>query len=168
MDRGGPIRRPVPLRYPRLALSYLPMSFAPTGDADGSHASLGFAEKPRLLALEDNAESRLLLKHLLRKGFEAVIVSGADETLAVAAEQTFDVLLLDINLGEKRTGVDVLKALRALPGYAETPALACTAYALPGDRERFLEAGFAHYVSKPFVKAELLGALRDAVRSSGR
>ncbi len=121
--------------------------------------------KPRVLALEDNAESRLLLKHLLRKDFDAVIVAGADETLATAAMgQTFDVMLLDINLGEKRTGVDVLKALRAIPGYDTTPALACTAYALPGDRERFLEAGFSKYVSKPFVKAELLTALQSAVR----
>ena len=137
-------------------------------EAGRANAQPGLSDKPRLLALEDNAESRLLLKHLLRKEFDAVIVSGADETLARAAEQTFDVLLLDINLGEKRTGVDVLKALRALPGYDQTPALACTAYALPGDRERFLEAGFAHYVSKPFVKAELLGALRSAVASNGR
>ena len=116
----------------------------------------------RVLALEDNAESRLLLKHLLRKDFDAVIVAGADDAVA-AASQPFDVMLLDINLGEKRTGVDVLQAIRALPGHATTPALACTAYALPGDRERFLEAGFSEYVSKPFVKAELLTALRSAV-----
>ena len=123
--------------------------------------------KPRVLALEDNAESRLLLKHLLRKEFDAVIVSGADETLAAASGKTFDVMLLDINLGEKRTGVDVLQALRQMPGHADTPALACTAYALPGDRERFLEAGFVRYVSKPFVKAELMTALHNAVSSAG-
>ena len=139
------------------------MRFAPL-DASGPHSAAP-ASRPRILALEDNAESRLLLKHLLRKEFDAVIVPDADTTLATAAEQTFDVLLLDINLGERRTGVDVLKALRDLPGYAETPALACTAYALPGDRERFLEAGFAKYVSKPFVKAELLGALHHAATS---
>lgn len=138
-------------------------SLEPSGPGRTSSASEG--SRPRILALEDNAESRLLLKHLLRKDFDAVIVPDADSTLETAAEQSFDVLLLDINLGEKRTGVDVLKALRALPGYDETPALACTAYALPGDRERFLEAGFAKYVSKPFVKAELLGALHHAAGS---
>ena len=131
----------------------------------GSASARAGAEKLRVLALEDNAESRLLLRHLLRKEFDAVIVAGADETLAVAAEHAFDVMLLDINLGEKRTGVDVLQALRTLPGYADVPALACTAYALPGDRERFLEAGFAKYVSKPFVKAELIEALHNAVRA---
>ena len=124
------------------------------------------AAKPRLLALEDNAESRLLLKHLLRKDFDAVIVAGADEALDAVRKQPFDLLLLDINLGEKRTGIDVLKSLQAMPGWNGAPVLACTAYALPGDRERFLEAGFARYVSKPFVRAELLTALQESLRTT--
>ncbi len=121
------------------------------------------AARPRVLVLEDNAESRLLLRHLLRKDFDAAIVSGVDDALAEAERQSFDVALLDINLGERRTGVDALRILRGMPRFAGTPALACTAYALPGDRERFLEAGFADYVSKPFVKSDLLAALGRAI-----
>ncbi len=120
--------------------------------------------RPRILVLEDNPESRLLLRHLLRREFEATIVSTGDEALVAAAETTFHAALLDINLGEKRTGVDILAALRTLPTFGETPALACTAYALPGDRERFLDAGFVSYVSKPFVKAELIEALQQSLR----
>jgi CheY-like chemotaxis protein len=116
-----------------------------------------------VLVLEDNAESRLLLRHLLRREFEATLTSGADEALEAARSQDFDAALLDINLGEKRTGVDVLQAIRAMARHQALPALACTAYALPGDRERFLDAGFADYVSKPFVKAELMAALHQAV-----
>lgn len=121
------------------------------------------SDKPRVLVLEDNAESRLLLRHLLRREFDATLVSGADEALDAAQSQAFDVALLDINLGEKRTGVDVFKVIRAMPQHSNLPALACTAYALPGDRERFLDAGFMDYVSKPFVKAELMAALHQAV-----
>jgi len=116
-----------------------------------------------VLVLEDNAESRLLLRHLLRRDFEATLVSGADAALEAAQSQSFDAALLDINLGEKRTGVDVFKAIRAMDLHRDLPVLACTAYALPGDRERFLDAGFVSYVSKPFVKAELLSALQRAV-----
>jgi CheY-like chemotaxis protein len=116
-----------------------------------------------VLVLEDNAESRLLLRHLLRRDFEATLVNGADAALEAAQAQAFDAALLDINLGEKRTGVDVFKAIRAMDRHRDLPVLACTAYALPGDRERFLDAGFVSYVSKPFVKAELLTALRQAV-----
>lgn len=120
-------------------------------------------DKPRILVLEDNPESRLLLRHLLRKDFDATIVAGADDALAEAEVRSFDVALLDINLGERRTGVDVLRLLRHMPAFDTTPALACTAYALPGDREHFLEAGFADYVSKPFVKQDLIAALQRAI-----
>jgi CheY-like chemotaxis protein len=113
----------------------------------------------RVLVLEDNPESRLLLRHLLRKDFDATVVASADDAIILGGNEPFDVALLDINLGEKRTGVDVLATLRGIPSFGDTPALACTAYALPGDREQFLEAGFADYVSKPFVKAELIALL---------
>ncbi len=122
------------------------------------------SEKLRVLVLEDNTESRMLLRHLLRKEFEATIASGVDETLEAARHNAFDVALLDINLGESRTGIDVLEALREMPQHRALPALACTAYALPGDRENFLDAGFGGYVSKPFVKDELFAMLREAVR----
>ncbi|MDX1532343.1 MAG: response regulator [Rhodothermales bacterium] len=119
--------------------------------------------KPRLLVLEDNAESRLLLRHLLKGEFEAKLCPNADSAIEAAKSDRFDAALLDINLGERKTGVDVLIELRKLPGHERIPALACTAYALPGDKERFLDAGFQDYVSKPFVKAELIGALNRAV-----
>lgn len=125
-------------------------------------------EKLRVLVLEDNMESRLLLSHLLRKEFEATIASGVDETLEAAKDGEFDVALLDINLGEARTGIDVLEALREMPQHRSLPALACTAYALPGDRENFLEAGFGGYVSKPFEKAELFATLRAAAGQRAR
>jgi CheY-like chemotaxis protein len=119
---------------------------------------------PRILVLEDNPESRLLLRHLLKKDFDATIVAGADDALHAAETESFEVALLDINLGERRTGVDVLAMLRQMPSFGRTPALACTAYALPGDREHFLEVGFADYVSKPFVKGDLIEALHKAIR----
>jgi CheY-like chemotaxis protein len=126
----------------------------------------GGEPRPRVLVLEDNAESRLLLRHLLRKDFDAIIVANPDDALAEVGEKGFDVVLLDINLGERRTGVDVLQLLRQIPAFGATPALACTAYALPGDREHFLSAGFADYVSKPFVKADLISALSRAIRAT--
>jgi CheY-like chemotaxis protein len=144
----------------------VPPSADTSGDQTPSARMLPPSEtshRPRVLVLEDNPESRLLLRHLLSKEFEATIVAGADEALRKGAEVSSDVSLLDINLGEARTGVDVLAALRGIAAFGQTPALACTAYALPGDREHFLDAGFADYVSKPFVKSDLLAALRRAI-----
>jgi Response regulators consisting of a CheY-like receiver domain and a winged-helix DNA-binding domain len=120
-------------------------------------------EKPRILAVEDNSETQLLLEHLLKKSFEVEVVPGVDEALDAVTDQTYDALLLDINLSEERTGTDLLHLLRERDHMTDVPAIALTAYAMPGDREDFLEAGFDQYVSKPFTRADLTGAIEKTL-----
>jgi CheY-like chemotaxis protein len=119
--------------------------------------------KARILAVEDNSETQLLLEHLLKKSFEVMVVPGVDEALDAVAEHRFDALLLDINLSEQRTGTDLLHLLREREGMTDVPAIALTAYAMPGDREDFLEEGFDQYVSKPFTRADLTEAIETTL-----
>lgn len=119
------------------------------------------AEKPRILAVEDNSETQLLLEHLLKSSFDVQVVEGVDEALEVVDENRFDALLLDINLSEERTGTDLLHLLREQDHMSGVPAIALTAYAMPGDREDFLESGFNQYVSKPFTRSDLTSALDE-------
>ncbi len=119
------------------------------------------AEKPRILAVEDNSETQLLLEHLLKSSFDVTVVEGVDEALDAVDERGFDALLLDINLSEERTGTDLLHLLRKQDHMDNVPAIALTAYAMPGDREDFLEAGFDQYVSKPFTRSDLTTALDE-------
>lgn len=121
------------------------------------------AEKPRILAVEDNSETQLLLQHLLKKSFEVVVVPGVDEALSAVGDGPFDALLLDINLSEQRTGTDLLHLLRERENMTDVPAIALTAYAMPGDREDFLEAGFDQYVSKPFTRSDLTTAIENSL-----
>lgn len=121
------------------------------------------AEKPRVLAVEDNSETQLLLEHLLKKSYEVVVVASVDEALDTVADAYFDALLLDINLSEERTGTDLLHLLRERNDMDDVPAIALTAYAMPGDREDFLEAGFDQYVSKPFTRADLTEAIETSL-----
>lgn len=119
----------------------------------------------RILAVEDNPDTQLLLRYLLRPHYDVEIVTHVDDALETARRQTFDLLVLDINLGEERTGIDLLQELRELEAYRSTPALALTAYAMPGDRERFESSGFTQYISKPFTRKELYDALEDMLDS---
>lgn len=119
--------------------------------------------KPRILAVEDNSETQLLLKHLLQTSFDIVVVAGVEDALDAVEEHEFDVLLLDINLSEQRTGTDLLHLLRKRDDLQNVPAIALTAYAMPGDREDFLDAGFDHYVSKPFTRSDLTGAIEASL-----
>jgi len=83
--------------------------------------------------------------------------------LELASSSRYDVVLVDINLGKGKSGEDVLHAVKTLPGYERTPVIAVTAYAMPGDRERFFAEGFDNYVSKPFSKQRLLEALESVL-----
>lgn len=123
------------------------------------------SERTRILVVEDNPDTQVLLHYLLRPSYDLEIASRVEEALRRATAEQVDLFLLDINLGESRTGIDLLQRLRQMNAYSDTPALAITAYALPGDQERFFQAGFNGYVAKPFTRASLLGAIEEALVS---
>lgn len=113
------------------------------------------AEPIQILSVEDNADTRLLLKHTLQDDYEVTFASGVDDALDTVASHSFDLLLLDINLGTERGGVKLLQEVRERDDFENIPAIALTAFAMPGDREDLLARGFDAYVGKPFTSAEL-------------
>ncbi len=123
-------------------------------------------DQPRILAVEDNPETQLLLRHLLRDLYDIVIANGVDEALTKADDHAFQLLLLDINLSEQKTGLDLLDMLREKDNTRNAASVALTAYAMPGDRENFLEAGFDSYLSKPFTRDDLLEVIKSALPST--
>ena len=124
---------------------------------------MSISETPNILAVEDNSETQLLLEHLLNGSYEVNVVPDVEGALDAVKNGSFDVLLLDINLSEDQTGTDLLHLIREHEGMGAVPAVALTAYAMPGDREDFLEKGFDEYVSKPFTRADLTGAIENTL-----
>lgn len=122
--------------------------------------SIGEAKR-RVLVVEDNRDTRILIERMLARVCEVVCAENTKAALHLVRTRSFDVILVDVHLGNDASGLDLLKELREIPSCAATPVAAVTAYALPGDRERFLKAGFSHYLGKPFTAAELYGVLRD-------
>lgn len=127
------------------------------------YTSTSTSDSPHILAVEDNSETQLLLKHLLKGSYEVDVVPGVDGALEAVESGSFDVLLLDINLSEDQTGTDLLHLIREREGMDKVPAVALTAYAMPGDREDFLQKGFDEYVSKPFTRADLTEAIENTL-----
>ena len=123
-------------------------------------------KRARILVVEDNPPIQLLFRHLLSSRFDVKLVDTVEGALEVAAREHFDLFLLDINLGESRTGVDLLGLLRRMPAYDTTPAVACTAYAGEDYREHFLASGFSEYVDKPFSRPLLVSAIEQALAES--
>ena len=124
--------------------------------------------KMRILAVEDDLHIRILLHYLLGTRFDMEFATSFDEALEVAARHPFDLFLFDIHLKEQRTGVELLNELRQMPAFRTTPAVACTAYAMHGDRDRFLGLGFCGYLAKPFVRKKLYETIQDALDHRGK
>ena len=130
---------------------------------NGENVVLTRRSRPRVLILDDNRDARLLLEKFLGDGYDVTLTDKEKEALELAQKQEFDVVLLDINLGGERTGVDALRALRHLSGYEHVPVVALTAYAVTGDRERFLSHGFNGYLGKPLTKQELYDVIAQVM-----
>ena len=71
---------------------------------------------------------------------------------------------MDINLGAGITGIEVKEKIREIKAYERTPIIAATAFAMIGDREKFLDNGFDHYISKPYLKQQLLQTIADTFK----
>jgi CheY-like chemotaxis protein len=113
-----------------------------------------------VLVIEDNDKNLKLVRDLLQlKGYQVLEAQTADRGLALAAERTPALVLMDIQLPDL-DGVSALERLRAEPNTAGIPAVALTAFAMKDDRERFLAAGFDGYLPKPID----IRALPDQVR----
>jgi two-component system, cell cycle response regulator DivK len=114
----------------------------------------------QVLVVEDNERNMKLFRDILQAtGYRTLEATSGEEALALAAEHLPDLVLMDIQLPDI-DGVEALVRLRASERTAGLPVLALTAQAMQGDRDRFLEAGFDGYVSKPVNVVELIAIVR--------
>ena len=102
-----------------------------------------------ILLIEDNEQNRYLVTFLLEQtGYTVRAARDGLRGIEAAAAHTHALILLDIQL-PTMDGYAVARALRKLQLVGDTPIVAVTSYAMPGDRERALEAGCTGYIEKP-------------------
>jgi len=120
-----------------------------------------------VLIAEDNGKSMKLFRDVLRaSGYETLEATTGEQALGLATEHTPDLVLMDIQLAGM-DGITALRRLREDERTAAIPVVALTAQAMPGDRERFLEAGFDGYMSKPVNVTELIGTVKRYCQGRG-
>ena len=115
---------------------------------------------PKLLLVEDNAESREgLSRHLARQGFAVLTAVDGQQGVAAARAEAPDLILMDMSL-PVLDGWEATRQLKADPDTHKIPVIALTAHAMAGDREKCLAAGCDEYETKPVEFARLLSKVR--------
>lgn len=121
-----------------------------------------------VLVVEDNEQNRYLVTYLLeRRGYSVVAVPGALEGIASARERTPLLILLDIQL-PVMDGYAVARKLRLDPALSRVPIVAVTSHAMPGDREKALEAGCSGYIEKPIDAETFVSDLEQLLAATGK
>ncbi|WP_372845992.1 PAS domain S-box protein [Pontiella sp.] len=110
------------------------------------------SDVPVVLIVEDQKLNQLVLSKMVQRlGGRVEIANHGAEAVEMFERRNYDLILMDIQM-PVMNGVDATRAIRKLEldaGFPRTPICAATAYAMPGDREKFLATGMDDFLSKP-------------------
>jgi PAS domain S-box-containing protein len=122
----------------------------------------------RILLAEDSEHNQQSVVRFLRKmGHTAAVVENGREALDALEREAFDLVLMDVQM-PVLDGLDATRQQRARETDGKrVPIIALTAHAMPGDRERCLQAGADDYVTKPISFPELAGAIARVAGAGG-
>jgi len=113
-----------------------------------------------LLAEDYPANVLTIQEYLSDHGNEVVVAHNGVEAIAKAEESFPNIILMDIQM-PVMDGLEAIRRIRTNPKFASVPIIALTALAMPGDRERCLEAGANEYMSKPVSLKRLVKTIGE-------
>ncbi len=117
-----------------------------------------------IVLAEDNEDSiTMMLAFLQARGYRMVVARNGVEAVQYVREHRPALILMDIHMPEM-DGLDAIRLIRANSDLASIPIIALTALAMPGDREKCLEAGADDYMSKPVRLRELRRMIRALLK----
>lgn len=111
----------------------------------------------KILVVEDNEDNREVLVFRLKNlgVFEILVASNGKEAVETAAQSKPDLILMDLKM-PIMDGWAATRALRQTEWGKDLPVIAVTAYAMEGDREKALNAGFNDYITKPIMDYSII------------
>lgn len=112
-----------------------------------------------ILVADDSDKNRELLRTVLgHLGHSVVEASNGREAVREAVRVSPDLMIFDLQM-PILDGYGAMREVRTMERFKESPVLALTAYAMEGDREKALAAGFTSYLTKPLRLADLRAEL---------
>jgi CheY-like chemotaxis protein len=114
---------------------------------------------PKTLHVEDNAEIRSIVNYFLRKQYDINFAEDGYNALNLVKQQAYDVIIMDINLGEGIDGIETARQIRQIDSYRDVPIIAVTANLSSQVRDHCLQAGMDAFLPKPFRREDLINTI---------
>ena len=117
-----------------------------------------------ILLVEDNLKNLKLCKDLLGlRGYSVLEATDGEEGINIARLHRPDLVIMDIQL-PVLSGLEAVRILREKSETKSIPIIALTAFAMKGDEERFLQAGFDGYIPKPIDTRRFVDQVKEFLR----
>ena len=113
-------------------------------------------ERYKLLIVEDNQQTQLIIKVALRNEYDLQAVTNVSDAITLLSNDNFDLVLLDLNLQGKEDGKKILIEIRERFKNHNLPVIIISAYDLKPEDEDFYSENANGFISKPFDKITLL------------
>ena len=130
-----------------------------------SEITLPASRELRIIYAEDNHSNRMVMKAQLRAlGYSCDCVEDGNRLLEKLKTQTYDIILLDIQM-PNLNGYEAVNSIRqggAGPGYNQIYIIGVSAFAMVDDRQRVFDSGMNDFLAKPVKRAEMKTALERA------
>jgi CheY-like chemotaxis protein len=120
----------------------------------------------KLLVVEDNRETQLIIKVALRDNYDLQVVGNANDAISLLRNNNFDLVLLDLNLDGKNEGKIILMEIREEMKNLEMPVIIATAYDLKPEDEQFYNENANGFIPKPFDKNILIDTVNNMLSNN--
>ncbi|MFD1772188.1 response regulator [Sphingobacterium suaedae] len=126
-------------------------------------------EQPACVLLADdnpvNMALNLRMMASIMPNAQLVEVSNGEEAIAACSQQTFDIILMDVQMPQV-DGIEATKQIRAMEGYGDVPIIGVTAGNVRGEKEKCLAAGMSDFLPKPIRQRDLHEVLQKFISTS--
>ena len=125
------------------------------------------SNKPRILAVDDNAISLKAIDQALQSGYEVIPVNSGDRAIRYLMSEKPDLVLLDVQMADK-DGIETLRELRTMKNGEDLPVIMLTSQ---NEKDTVLQSsklGIDDYVLKPFDSNKLLARVDQTLKNAGK
>ena len=119
-----------------------------------------------ILLIEDDEMTLDIFRRILSKEYNFLFTSDVNKFYLLSTENKIDLFLIDLSLGLQKSGLILIKELRASEKYSNTPIIVVTAHAFSRDERVTLEAGANKFLRKPIESSKLMSEINSLIQNS--